>query len=166
MKRSLSKLAFMAIAVLAGVVLCVQTASAQAKRKPTAKPAAKKPAEKVNNNFAILEFDEWINDNNPFEDEEYIYFLDYPSGSSNALRAVNKKTGEVKLVVPKKKRARTKIRVHIPDAVKEHIGTAVLVHLAYVLHDAAVDVLHETLAVGLVRSQGVLMLHNGCLPYC
>ena len=117
MKRNLSKLAFMAIAVLAGVVLCVQTASAQAKRKPTAKPAArqaakpaaKKPAEKVNNNFAILEFDEWINDNNPFEDEEYIYFLDYPSGSSNALRAVNKKTGDVKLVVPKKKRARTKI---------------------------------------------------------
>lgn len=117
MKRNLSKLAFMAIAVLAGVVLCVQTASAQAKRKPTAKPAArqaakpaaKKPAEKVNNNFAILEFDEWINDNNPFEDEEYIYFLDYPGGSSNALRAVNKKTGEVKLVVPKKKRARTKI---------------------------------------------------------
>ena len=74
MKRNLSKLALMAIAVLAGVVF-VQTASAQAKRKPTAKPAArqaakpaaKKPAEKVNNNFAILEFDEWINDNNPLK---------------------------------------------------------------------------------------------------
>ena len=117
MKRNLSKLAFMAIIVLVGVVFCVQTASAQAKRRPAArpaakqaaKPAAKKPAEKVNNNFAILEFDEWINNNNPFEDEEFIYFLDYPNGSSNALRAVNKKTGEVKLVVPKKKRARAMI---------------------------------------------------------
>ena len=113
MKRNLSKLFLLTMIVLVAVVLCVQTASAQAKRKPAArpaaKPAAKKPVAKVNNNFAILEFDEWINDNNPFEDEEYIYFLDYPSGSSNALRAVNKKTGEVKLVVPKKKRARTMI---------------------------------------------------------
>ena len=90
----------------------VQTASAQAKRGTAAKKpatAAKKPAVKVNNNFAVLEFDEWVNDNDPFEDEENIYFLDYPSGSSNALRAVNKKTGEIKIVVPKKKRARTKI---------------------------------------------------------
>lgn len=91
----------------------VQTASAQVKRGTAAKKpatAAKKPAaQKVNNNFAVLEFDDWINDNDPFEDEENIYFLDYPSGSSNALRAVNKQTGEVKFVVPKKKRARTKI---------------------------------------------------------
>lgn len=101
MKRNIITLAV--ILLITG--LCAQTASAQAKRKS----AAKKPAAKVNNNFAILEFDEWIDDNNPFEDEEYIYFLDYPNGSSNALRAVNKKTGEVKLVVPKKKRARTKI---------------------------------------------------------
>ena len=82
----------------------VQTASAQVKRGTAAKKpatAAKKPAaQKVNNNFAVLEFDDWINDNDPFEDEESIYFLDYPSGSSNALRAVNKQTGEVKRVSP------------------------------------------------------------------
>ena len=37
---------------------------AQANRRPAAKKsatAAKKPAAKVNNNFAVLEFDEWIN---------------------------------------------------------------------------------------------------------
>ena len=51
----------------------VQTASAQVKRGTTAKKpvtAIKKPVTKVNNNFAVLEFDEWINDNDPFEDEE------------------------------------------------------------------------------------------------
>jgi hypothetical protein len=109
MKQSI-KLLTMALMIMG---FGVQTASAQVKRGTAAKKpatAAKKPAaQKVNNNFAVLEFDDWINDNDPFEDEENIYFLDYPSGSSNALRAVNKQTGEVKFVVPKKKRARTKI---------------------------------------------------------
>ena len=82
----------------------VQSASAQAKRRPAAKPAAKKPAQKVNNNFAIIELDEWINQ--PlFEDEENVYFLGIRH-SENTLRAVNKLTGDIKLVVPKKKRAR------------------------------------------------------------
>ena len=84
---------------------------AQVNRRPAAKKsatAAKKPAAKVNNNFAVLEFDEWINHNNPFEDEENIYFLGN-GNSPNVLRAVNKQTGEVKIVVPRKKRARTEI---------------------------------------------------------
>lgn len=82
---------------------------AQAKKRPVAKNApAKKPAAKVNNNFAVLEFDEWINHNHPFEDEENIYFLGN-GNSPNVLRAVNKQTGEVKIVVPPKKRARTMI---------------------------------------------------------
>ena len=92
---------------------CVQTASAQAKKRPAAKKpvtTAKKPvATKVNNNFAILEFDEWINDDNPFEDEENIYFLGNDSPEKNTLRAVNKQTGDVRIVVPKKKRARPMI---------------------------------------------------------
>ena len=82
----------------------VQSASAQAKRRPAAKPAAKKPAQTVNNNFAIIDLDEWINQ--PlFEDEENVYFLGIRH-SENTLRAVNKETGDIKLVVPKKKRAR------------------------------------------------------------
>ena len=87
----------------------VQTASAQVKRGTAAKKpttVAKKPAAtKVNNNFAILQLDEWINQG-LFEDEENIYFLGTPHGDKNTLRAVNKQTGEVKLVIPKKKRAR------------------------------------------------------------
>lgn len=52
--------------------------------------------------------DEWAN-NGLFEDAENIYILDYPNGESNALRAVNKKTGEIKIVIPKKTRRRAKI---------------------------------------------------------
>ena len=81
---------------------------AQAKRRPAgnkAATAAKKPATKANNNFAILQLDEWINQS-LFEDEENIYFLGYDSPDKNTLRAVNKQTGEIKLVIPKKKRAR------------------------------------------------------------
>ena len=55
----------------------------------------------------------------------------------------------VKLLILVEKRAGPQIRVHVPDAVKEDVGTAIFVHLADVLHDAAMDVLHETLAVGL-----------------
>jgi hypothetical protein len=55
----------------------------------------------------------------------------------------------VKLLIFVEKRAGPQIRVHIPDTVEEHIGTAILVNLAHVLHDAAMDVLHETFAVGL-----------------
>ena len=55
----------------------------------------------------------------------------------------------VKLLVFVEKRAGPQIRVHIPDAVEKDIGTTILVHLAHVLHNAAMDVLHETLAVGL-----------------
>jgi hypothetical protein len=114
-KLLLSILAFFPIIASAVALMMmgfgVQTASAQVKRGTAAKkPAtvAKKPAAKVNNNFAVLEFDEWINHNHPFEDEENIYFLGN-GNSPNVLRAVNKQTGEVKIVVPPKKRARTMI---------------------------------------------------------
>lgn len=86
--------------------------TAQVKKRPTAKKpavAAKKPVQtKVNDKFAILQLDEWAN-NGLFEDAENIYILDYPNGESNALRAVNKKTGEIKIVIPKKTRRRAKI---------------------------------------------------------
>ena len=86
--------------------------TAQIKKKPAAKKpaaAAKKPAPaKVNNKFAILQLDEWIH-NGLWEDAENIYFLDYPNGESNALRAVNKTTGEMKIVIPRKTRRRAKI---------------------------------------------------------
>ena len=55
----------------------------------------------------------------------------------------------VKLLVFVEKRACTQIGVHIPDAVQEHIGAAIFVNLAHVLHDTAMDVLHEAFAVGL-----------------
>ncbi len=90
---------------------CV-TITAQVKKRPTAKKpaaAAKKPVQsKINDKFAILQLDEWAN-NGLFEDAENIYILDYPNGESNALRAVNKKTGEIKIVIPKKTRRRAKI---------------------------------------------------------
>ena len=94
--------------VCAGVL----AANAQVKKRPAAKrpaaTAAKKPAAaKVNNKFAILQLDEWIK-HELFEDEENIYFLGI-SHSENALRALNKKTGDIKLVVPKKRRARPQI---------------------------------------------------------
>lgn len=86
--------------------------TAQVKKKPAAKKpaaAAKKPAPaKVNNKFAILQLDEWIH-NDLWEDAENIYFLDYPNGESNALRAVNKTTGKMKIVIPRKTRRRAKI---------------------------------------------------------
>ena len=103
----MKKLSALLITILVPMMIQAQVRKSPAAKKPAT--AVKKAAIKENNNFAVLEFDDWINDNNPFEDEENIYFLDYPNGSSNALRAVNKQTGEVKIVVPKKKRARTKI---------------------------------------------------------
>ena len=104
MKRTI-----MMVCVLAMTCIAV---TAQVKKRPAAKKpsaAAKKPtAAKVNNKFAILQLDEWAN-NGLWEDAENIYILDYPNGDSNALRAVNKKTGEIKIVIPKKTRRRAKI---------------------------------------------------------
>jgi hypothetical protein len=94
----------------AGIIV----AQAQAKKRPTAKKpataaAAKKPAaSKSSGKFAILDFDQWIQ-HDLFEDANYIYFLDYKNGESNTLRAVDKKTGEIKIVVPRKTRRRAKI---------------------------------------------------------
>ena len=96
------------LAVLMMLGCYTQTSSAQAKRKPAAKPAVKKPTAKVNNNFAIVHIDDFI-DQSLFEDEENIYFLGSRNGDYNTLRAVNKQTGDFKLVVPKKKRARPTI---------------------------------------------------------
>lgn len=98
-------------------MLCVfaLTANAQAKKRPVAakKPAAaaaaKKPAAaKTSGKFAILQMDEWVN-SDLFEDAKNIYFLDYHSGESNALRALDKQTGEIKIVVPRKVRRRGRI---------------------------------------------------------
>ena len=88
-------------------------AQAQVKKRPAAKKpaaaAAKKPgATKSSGKFAILDFDQWIQ-HDLFEDANNIYFLDYKNGESNTLRAVDKKTGEVKIVVPRKTRRRAKI---------------------------------------------------------
>lgn len=96
--------------VIAALSVCVTT-TAQTRRPAAKKPAAtaKKPAAaKLSGKFAILQLDEWVNCD-LFEDVNYIYFLDYPNGESNALRAVDKKTGEVKLIVPRKTRRRAKI---------------------------------------------------------
>lgn len=90
--------------------MTILTMTAQT-RRPAAKKttvAAKKPAAAAVKNFAIVQFDEWIK-HDLFEDAENIYFLGYTSGETNALRAMNKKTGEVKILVPKKKRARPQI---------------------------------------------------------
>lgn len=74
----------------------------------TRRPAAKKPAAATVKNYAIVQFDEWIK-HDLFEDADNIYFLGYTSGETNALRAMNKNTGEVKILVPKKKRSRPQI---------------------------------------------------------
>lgn len=86
------------------------TVSAQTRRPAAKKPvaAAKKPAAATVKNFAIVQFDEWIM-HDLFEDADNIYFLGYTSGETNALRAMNKNTGEVKILVPKKKRNRPQI---------------------------------------------------------
>ncbi len=87
---------------------------AQAKRRPagakaatTAKKPAQKATQKVNNNFAIVQFDEWMK-HDVFEDENNIYFLGTTYGE-NTFRAIDKKTGDIRIVVPKKKRARPQI---------------------------------------------------------
>lgn len=107
LKKLMKKLTIILMVMLVPTMILAQTK----RRSATGKPAntAKRPLQKTNNNFAILEFDEWINDTNPFEDEENIYFLGNDDPKLNTLRAVNKQTGEVKIVVPKKKNARIKI---------------------------------------------------------
>lgn len=92
--------------ILLMVLLIPTLMQAQAKRRPVGNKTATAAKKTANNNFAILQLDEWINQS-LFEDEENIYFLGTPyGGDKNTLRAVNKQTGEVKLVIPKKKRAR------------------------------------------------------------
>ena len=79
---------------------------AQAKRKPAAgKPAT--AAKTVNNKFAIILFDEWIQ--NVYEDAGNIYFQGTKYDELNTLRAADKQTGALRFVVPKKKRERSKI---------------------------------------------------------
>lgn len=81
-------------------------AFAQAKRKPAAgKPAT--AAKAANNKFAIVLFDEWIQ--NVYEDANSIYFQGTKYGDLNTLRAADKKTGTLRFVVPKKKSDRTRI---------------------------------------------------------
>jgi len=77
---------------------------ALAQRKPA---AASKPAQKINNKFAIVIFDEWIQ--NVYEDANNIYFQGTKYGDLNTLRAADKKTGALRFIVPKKKSDRSKI---------------------------------------------------------
>ena len=105
-----TRLLMMSICCMAMLTVTAQTRKPAAK-KPVAKSStatAKKPAAATVKNFAIVQFDEWIK-HDLFEDADNIYFLGYTSGESNALRAMDKKTGEVKLLVPKKKRSRPQI---------------------------------------------------------
>ena len=66
----------------------------------------------------------------------------------------------VKFLVFVEQRTCAQIRVHIADAVKENVRAAVFVDLADVFHDAAVEMLHETLAVGF-DNEG--LFHSLCL---
>ena len=54
----------------------------------------------------------------------------------------------VEFLVLVEQRACAQVRVHIADAVQENVRAAVFVDLADVFHDTAVEMLHETLAVG------------------
>lgn len=72
----------------------------------------------------------------------------------------------VELLVFVEECAGAQVWIHIPDAVEEDVGAAVFVHFADVLHDAAVDVLHETLTVrlndeGFLNGVGLLTLDGG-----
>lgn len=90
------------IAILLTVMLVPIMALAQ--RKPA---TATKSMQNVNNKFAIVLFDEWIQ--NVYEDAENIYFQGTQYGDLNTLRALNKQTGAFRFVVPKKKRERARI---------------------------------------------------------
>ena len=98
------------ITILLLAIMVPMLMQAQAKRRPaagkaatTAKKPAQKATQKVNNNFAIVQFDEWMK-HDVFEDENNVYFLGTTYGE-NTLRAIDKKTGDIRIVVPKKKRA-------------------------------------------------------------
>ena len=99
------------ITILLMAMMVPMLMQAQAKRRPAGGATAKKPAQKarqkVNSNFAIVQFDEWMK-HDVFEDENNVYFLGTTYGE-NTLRAIDKKTGDIRIVVPKKKRARPQI---------------------------------------------------------
>ena len=77
---------------------------ALAQRKPA---TANKPVQTANNKFAIVLFDEWIQ--NIYEDGKNIYFQGTQYGDLNTLRAADKETGAFRFVVPIKKSDRSKI---------------------------------------------------------
>ena len=94
------------LTILLIAALVPMMAFAQAKRKPAAgKPAT--AAKAANNKFAIVLFDEWIQ--NVYEDAGNIYFQGTQYGDLNTLRAADKQTGAFRFVVPKKKSDRSKI---------------------------------------------------------
>ena len=66
----------------------------------------------------------------------------------------------VEFLVLVEQRACAQVRVHIADAVQENVRAAVFVDLADVFHDTAVEMLHETLAVGF-DNEG--FFHSLCL---
>lgn len=94
------------LTILLIAALVPMMAFAQAKRKPAAgKPST--AAKAANNKFAIVLFDEWIQ--NVYEDAGNIYFQGTQYGDLNTLRAADKQTGAFRFVVPKKKSDRSKI---------------------------------------------------------
>lgn len=90
------------LTVILIVILVPMMALAQ--RKPA---TATKSVQNVNNNFAIVLFDEWIQ--NVYEDADNIYFQGTQYGDLNTLRAMDKQTGALRFIVPKIKSDRARI---------------------------------------------------------
>lgn len=91
------------------IVLLPTMMWAQVRRSTTAsKPVtSKNVVKKMNNNYAIVLFDEVMQ--NVYEDATNIYFQGSQYSEQNTLRAIDKQTGAIRFVVPKKKRVRTRI---------------------------------------------------------
>lgn len=101
------------LTILLIAALVPMMAFAQAKRKPAAgKPAT--AAKAANNKFAIILFDEWIQ--NVYEDAGNIYFQGTQYGDLNTLRAADKQTGAFRFVVPKRRVTAQKLSVQAVTA--------------------------------------------------
>lgn len=100
----MKKLALLFVAVLIPMMALTQVRRSTTAGKPT---TAKNTVVKKNNNFAIVLFDEVMQ--NVYEDASNIYFQGSQYSEENTLRAMDKQTGTMRFVVPKKKRVRTRI---------------------------------------------------------
>lgn len=78
-------------------------------RKSVSSAANKTTTPKVSNKYAILNLvDDWVKER-PCESATDIYFFDIYHSDANTLRAVNKETGEVRIVIPRKTRNRPRV---------------------------------------------------------